>query len=167
MSEFITLEDANKKIQERWGKGIGGKPMYRIAMADQIEMLVDHMGTHHVNRKYECEDPRCYVLEFLADASQNPEIPRDWSYEPLWVFRGPDGEPLPLLWKAIEFILYTLENGTKTTIEDYRKLEEQRKKDSVDAIMGEFERAATESSNPDLVTGETISMGGIEIKKEE
>jgi hypothetical protein len=156
-SEVVTVEKANELLLQTFGKNQHEKPFYRITQADEKEVLVDHMGTHHINNKYEYLDPRVYVLEVFTDARENREIPRDFSYEPIFAFYGPDGEPQPLVWKAIKFIVDILEKGKKKTFDDYVKEEEQKKKHSIDAIMAEFENAAAKSDNPDLITGETVA----------
>lgn len=156
-SEIVTVEKANELLQNHFGRNVLGKPYYRITQADEKELLVDHMGTHHVTNKYEYLDPRVYVLEVFTDATNNPEIPHNFSYEPLFAFYGPNGEPQPLIWKAIEFIVNVLEKGKKKTIEDYRKEEAKRTEEYKDKVMGMFENAAAKSADPDLITGETVA----------
>lgn len=153
------MDDANKLLLEKYGRTIHGKPYFRVARADQKETRKDESGMLHVCEKYNYLHPEAYLLEAIMDASGNPELVTDYSYECLWAFVDPLGEPLPLFWKPIEFIVRCLEDGKHKTLDDYLKADEKKREEFKDWFLGVLENAAMKDPKSE-VTGETITVPG-------
>ena len=125
----MRLVDINKKLKEEYGCLNGTDPNFRIVWsADQYEnrfgeyedwyghiFLRSFRGIRRV-QKYQ-EDPPSYVLERLLPNQMHTELVGVFlTYEPLFFFKRGD-QQLPLEWRAIEMIMWTVLYGPRRASE--------------------------------------------------
>ena len=118
----MRLEEINKKLKEEYGRLNGDSPNFRIVWsADQYEnrfgeyedyyghiFIRSYRGIRKVP-KYQ-EDPPCYILERIMPNQSSEIVGVFLTYEPLYLFKK-DGMQLPLEWRVIEMILWTVLYG--------------------------------------------------------
>lgn len=138
------VRSINKKLAELYGKNLDGRPFYRIVWSEnttekRIGTFYDFNGIIFTRtfkgmrevRKY--EDPgfrERFILEKLIPMLENQEV---WdsafgqgSYEPIWVFRGPNNTFRRPTLKAVEFLLGMIQGEKrKLTEKDIDDMEEQ------------------------------------------
>lgn len=117
--EQSIIDELNQRLKERYGQ-FNDRAKFRIVWSDdQYEMRLTHFTDegweliHAEMRqlpKYKQYIQERYILEKLTEVPplQAVEIGTSLSYEPLWVFRDKDNNPLPPIWPAIEFIVETV-----------------------------------------------------------
>jgi hypothetical protein len=112
MEEFNRSKEINKRLWRNYGSNPVGQPSFRIVFSeDQREkrfgkyaeytgklFLREFQGLYEVP-KYPFLKPPCFVLErwMPPELAFTHEIPatREGSYEPVFVFNDPKGNPLP------------------------------------------------------------------------
>lgn len=115
----------NKKLKELYGAPTDVLPNFRIVWSEheyenKFGHYDDYYGSIYLRtyigvrrvKKYQ-HDPPAYVLERLFPNDTNEIVGAKYTYEPLYVFKGEDGMPLELSWRAIQFIMWTLLYGPK------------------------------------------------------
>ena len=122
----MRVDEINRKLHELYGSINGEDPTFRIVWsADQTEVrygeyedyspggifLRSYVGIRRVP-KYQ-EDPPAYVLERMIPNTNSDLIDAFLSYEPLFFFKREDGTQLPLEWRAIEMIMWTILYGPR------------------------------------------------------
>lgn len=114
-----TLEIVNKRLLDNYGVGVEDQPRYRVVWStSQYEMLTAiftktteagiYLGEELATRstpKYSMYVDY-WILEFVEPNLGNPELKAKYSYEPLWIFRDRNNNPLPYDWEVIEKIVY-------------------------------------------------------------
>jgi len=130
-TDLIVIEAINRKLKER-GRSIDGRPILRIVFSDdQLEKRVgtftDWYGSILIRQEYkalrECKKygyiSGKWILERLTFLDLNNAIVREelvdarnGTYEPLYVFQDKDQNPLPVNWRIIEKMLWSMENYT-------------------------------------------------------
>lgn len=130
-TDLIVIEAINRKLKER-GRSLDGRPILRIVFSDeQLEKRVgtftDWYGHILIRQEYkalrECKKygyiAGKWVLERLTFLDPNNAIVKDelvdarnGTYEPLYVFQDKDQQPLPVNWRIIEKMLWSMENYT-------------------------------------------------------
>ena len=136
----MTLKEINKKLFELYGSFAKELPNFRIVWsADQFEdrfgefndfygdiFIRSFKGVRRVH-KYQ-EDPPSFVLERLLPNQSDEIVNSKFTYEPLYFFRTDSGEQLPLEWRAIEFIMWTLLYGPRNAARRAAIGSDERKK---------------------------------------
>ena len=107
--EAIDVNSLNVRLVDRYGKTIDNKPHFRLVWSDDMYEMRTYcrpplVGTARV-KKYEYLFHR-WILEMWANNPPPREVINYDFYEPLWVFEDKNGNPLPPIWKAIEFVIY-------------------------------------------------------------
>jgi hypothetical protein len=150
----------NKKLIEREGRAFNGRPWYRIAWSEnQTEKRIGTFNDFHGEifmrqfrgmrevRKYEGPDFRDrWILEKLIFID-NPEVwgaYHEGSYEPIWVFRGPNGEYQKPNLRSVEFLLGMI-NSPKETMTQYQVDQEEERSLQAE-IASEEDRLHQEAS---------------------
>lgn len=142
----------NRRLRDIYGKDFLDQPIYRVVWSDdEIEkrfgtfrdyvpgtnVLVREVTEVREVKKYPYLEPQ-YVLEKLFFNQHNKEIldnktfnPASCTYEPVWAFgREPNGRAKPVVWRAVELILMSINNPKKLTPSQMNDAElEQAKKD--------------------------------------
>lgn len=112
------LELVNKRLLDNYGRGVAEKPLYRIVWStSQIErrygtfIKETEAGIFLGYETCERDVPKyqlfrdMWVLEWVQPNIGNNELRADVTYEPLYVFRDRDNNPLPYDWEIIEVIV--------------------------------------------------------------
>lgn len=133
------IETLNQRLIDIFGCYSDGRATYRIVFSDEqfekrwssytdsgMELLNPEVRELPKYRQW--ISPPCYVLERLLEipeGMQTDQVERT-SYEPLWVFRDKDNNPLIPVWPAIKLILSTvLENAARAVGKKYKDPREQ------------------------------------------
>lgn len=129
----------NDKLELYYGREIDGRPRYRVVWSTtQIEKRIGEFNEFYGNiflrtfkgikdvPKYPYDQDR-WVIEKLFYV-KNDEIisEKPGSYEPFYIFKGPQGEFLPLNWKVVDFAVSYAESkpvGIKLTDKDFQEQE--------------------------------------------
>lgn len=150
----MDIPAVNRRLVDIYGSDLLGQPIYRCVWSlDEIEkrfstfedyiegtnILIRRVKEVREVRKYNYIEPQ-WVLEKLFHNQHNKEIldnktlsPLNCTYEPVWCFGHEDnGRARRPIWRAIEFILLSINNPSKLTpsqmtdaeIDDARKDEE-------------------------------------------
>jgi hypothetical protein len=118
----------NRRLKDNYGMSAlhPDKPKYRVVWSTGLtekrfgefndfygDIFVRSVKAIREVPKYPFDRDR-WILERYVRAP-NPELDHDGTdrYEAIWTFKGPDGEFLPLNYKAIEIIINILENPAK------------------------------------------------------
>lgn len=139
----------NKNLATIFGTDDKKRPWFRISLSDQTELrkgtfeewyhgifLREFKGCK-LMPKYEYipwDDPR-WVLEKLVFMDL-PDVPTaiEGTYEPVWVFYGPNGAYQKPVWNAVNLLVYLLLFGPKTTRSDFMAKDEKNFNDEVDMM---------------------------------
>lgn len=137
----MDAESINDKLELYYGRELDGRPRYRVVWSTNLTerrvgefnefygsiYLRTTIGVKEVP-KYPYDRDR-WILEKLFYV-KNKEIlaEKPGSYEPVYVFKGPSGEFLPLAWKVVDMIVGFAEArpvGIKLTDKDWSAQEQQ------------------------------------------
>ena len=124
-----TISVINKRLIERFGVSIDGRPNFRVVFSDtQYEKRYGTFEVYVGNiflREETClkEVPKYsyisgkHVLEQLmyGDFPDQPFVTS--SYEPLWTFQDANRNPLPPIWDAVEVIVISKLEGIRRALE--------------------------------------------------
>src|SRR5579872_4148122 len=115
-----SLEVINQRLVDIYGRSmIQDLPNYRVVWAgSQREVrtglyakhteagiyLGEAVLTQEVEKYPDWKD--YWVLEVPFWNHNNPELKADFSYEPLFFFKDPNGNPLPYDWEVIEKVVF-------------------------------------------------------------
>jgi hypothetical protein len=172
----------NQRLADIYGRDFLGQPLYRVIWTeDQIEkrfstyrdflpgtniFLREFTGVREV-KKYPDFLPQ-YVLEKLFFNQHNKEIldnttlaPLQCTYEPLWMFGIEDsGRAKPVIWRAIEFILMSINNPKLLTPSQMNDKEfEQARKDEELMLEIMNTKIKNDSFHSSVMDGDTILFG--------
>jgi len=150
ITDKILIESINETLLQNF-RVLDGRPIYRLVWSDsQLEKRVgdftdwyghilirqEHKALREVKKYWYFEKP-CWVLEklvFVNGVQALKEITlelveaRNGSYEPVYVFRDSEGNPLQVNWRVVEIIISVLHNPVKKLPSDFeadRLMEEQ------------------------------------------
>ena len=121
--------DINKWLQKTYGKNVIGKPKFRLVWSEEItenrkgewnefcgNLFLRTVKGVRLVKKYNYITER-YILEgwYDADLSTNGEIPdaKNGDYVPVYVFEDSKGNPLPVTYKALEFIIASVQGRVR------------------------------------------------------
>jgi len=178
----MDLHLINARLRDIYGTDLLKQPIYRVVWSDdQIEKRFSTFrdfleGTdiflREVTEVRECRKyrdyPKQYILEKQFFNQHNKEILANDSfdfarttYEPVWAFGQEDnGLPKPVVWRAIELILMSINNPKKLTPSQMSDSEfEQAKKDELlfqDLLNKHVKNDSLHSAIKD---GDTIMLG--------
>jgi len=112
------LEEVNRRLLENYGRGVAELPLYRIVWStNQTERRYGTFiketpaGIYLGNETCEREVPKYpwapdyWILEWVQPNVGNPELRAAISYEPLWIFKDKNNNPLPYDWEIIEILV--------------------------------------------------------------
>lgn len=120
------IREINKRLKKNYGTDVQGRPNFRLTFSEwetehrygqYNEMyrdifLREYTGIKEV-KKYQ-ENPPCWVLELLQWNDTNGEVVgTDVTYEPLWLFKDDNHEPVEPNEKAVLMLVNSLINGRK------------------------------------------------------
>jgi hypothetical protein len=111
-----TIEVLNRRLEERYGKYLDGRPLFRIVFSDdQFEKRwVEYSkGVQLLNKrieekpKYRQYIPHKYIIERLTVIPEfvETDLIENTTYECLWVFEDVQGNPLPPKWEVCEIVI--------------------------------------------------------------
>lgn len=140
----MTVDEINKKLVEKYGCDLYNNPKFRIVWtSSQTEKrkgtFNEFYGSIFVRQvtgirevpKYPFAKER-WVLEGISPNPYSEEVDSKLSYEPLWVFQDKDGNFLMPVWRAIELIIYSLQNPEKLTPGQMDAKDEEKFKEEVE-----------------------------------
>ena len=164
-SDLRVVNAINRRLHKEY-RVLDGRPIYRIVWSeDELELrkgkftdwygsifIREYFAVKRVRKYWHLKNP-CYVLEKLIFirgkeelkeiASELLEVSRG-SYEPLYTFCDSESNPLPVNWKVVDLILYTLHHPVKRTESDARAdllKEEMEETKYFEEKIGEGERS--------------------------
>ena len=146
-----TIRILNKRLAERFGLSIDGRPNFRIVWSDTE--FEKRYGTFEVwsgniflreetclkeVAKYDYIDGK-HVLEELR-YGVFPDKPFETSsYEPLWTFMDKDRNPLYPIWDAVEVVVIARLEGARKAITGYKRNFKQEEQDAKEKEVMELE----------------------------
>jgi hypothetical protein len=103
----------NRRLKDYYGVIENGWTRWRVVWSStQTEkQLVEYYKGIFLTRPEVMEVPKYptqmdfYILERVVPTEGNPSLMEAWSYEPIWVFKDKNENPLPPKWEAIEYII--------------------------------------------------------------
>lgn len=152
----------NKWLKDTFGFAPDGRPLFRIALTDQIEKrwgtydkvtegglwLGRETGVFEV-RKYNWFTEIKWALERLIFPMRSgmPLLPElvetsNGSYEPVHIFPQVDGKAAVPPLRAVQLLLYCLLFGPKQTLSDFMSRDENEFKKDVDLMTEQFDDAS-------------------------
>lgn len=126
MELIESIEDINKWLLREYGREDDGRARFRVVFSEGI---TEKRWIQHTDEGFELLSPEVrevpkynqfkdvYILERLVPVGPESDLTEKISYEPAWVFYGPNDEPLPPRFAACKFIadsMYAAMNGEKT-----------------------------------------------------
>ncbi len=158
------LETLNQRLIDTYGLWTDGSARYRIVFSeDQIEkrwtrntregLELANPEVVELPKYRQWINPPCYVLEQLTEIPEGSisDLIERISYEPIWVFRTSNNEPLIPVWPAIQILInQVLENI-------YEGSKERKYKDPREELVNP--EIAIESREADLKKLETELFG--------
>lgn len=130
------LEQVNKRLLDNYGRGLQDLPKYRVVWGGaeketRTGLFVKHteagiyLGeavlTQEVEKYPQWKD--YWILEFIQPNHFNHELKSKYSYEPIWIFKDRNDNPLPYDWEVIEKIVYYHINGQAKPAPTQRQLD--------------------------------------------
>ena len=173
----MNLVEINKKLGDYYGRNLSGLPHFRVSFSNDLYetrvgkfnefyysiFLRTYIGPKKV-LKYNYIRDR-YILEMWRIEQTKPtaEVPCPDGYECVYVFEDKNGNALPVVWKVLELICFTILNP---------HMDSEQIKDAIDASQIKieqddivyFEDSFRENSNYELHKrhhGERISNAGV------
>jgi hypothetical protein len=133
------IETLNQRLIDNFGLYLDGRPLWRLVFSSYE---LEKRWTNYTKEGYELLtrevievpkykqwiNPPCFILERLLELPEG--IPTDQinktSYEPVWVFRDRNHEPLIPVWAAISLIIETVyENSSRAVGRKYKDPREE------------------------------------------
>lgn len=135
------VDAINEKLLLYYGRELDGRPRYRVVWStNQLEKrkgeFNEFYGSIYLRTFYGVKEVPKYpfdrdrwIVEKLFYIN-NPELfsNRPGSYEPVYVLKGPNGEFLPLNWRAVDMVVSFAEKkpvGIKLTDADFSDMEQK------------------------------------------
>lgn len=132
-----TVEVINKRLADIYGKFESGDANWRVVWSDDI---FEKRWTFHTDEGFELVNPRLverpkylqwaahvFILERIMPVPDfvESDLTTTVSYEPVWVFRDKNGNALPPVWDAIEFLIQNvMKQSAKVVGRKYKDPEE-------------------------------------------
>ncbi len=115
-----TIETINRRLSDQFGE-VENRQNFRVVWSeDQLEKR----WTNYTNEGFELIHPEVrelpkykqwvqnkYILEKLVVVPEVNDLTTKLSYEPLWVFETPDGNPVRPTWMGVKFIVQAVLNN--------------------------------------------------------
>lgn len=133
------IETLNQRLIDGYGKYLDGRALWRITFSDDE---IEKRWTKYTKEGYELITPKvvevkkysqwvnppCYILERLLELPE--EMPTDQvnktSYEPVWIFRDKNNNPLIPIWPAIKTVIETVyDNAARAVGRKYKDPREE------------------------------------------
>ena len=100
------MQEINKRLERYFGT-LDGQPTFRLVRGGEIrEKRKTENGVGEVN-KYPF-DGGYWILERRLPNPTPDYLIGNYTYEPMWIFRGPNNERQIPVWKAIELIIHNI-----------------------------------------------------------
>lgn len=183
----IEIDRINKKLAETY-RVLDGRPIYRVVWSDdmlekRIGTFTDWYGHIMIRQEHKClrevkkywyYQAPCYVLEkliFIANNRALEEISlelvesKNGSYEPIYTFQDKDNNPLPVLEKVIDIILWQLHNPRKRLPSDLVEEARLAEKEETDYFVDQL----SQDERPELFVWDNsafVSTRQLEFKKQ-
>lgn len=140
-----TIETINERLRGVFGTLLNGMPKYRLVWSNgQREKRFGtydiYAGSIYLRTEtgvLDVEKYPAYKNQWILEkclGNSNKELICEYSYEPVWVFRGPNNESLYPHYRVCEILIQSIEGFLRTgkmTIKDYMAQEEDEiKKES-------------------------------------
>lgn len=136
-----SLFNINKRLVERFGSDLLQNPNYRVTWSnDQFEHRYGNFpigNTGIINAKKEVKLVPKYhfknrhVLEKRVELPYTTELPdasmQGFSYEPIFVFQDKNGNPLPVIWRPIEIMVWCAIRGPENVFTSRTEVAEEEK----------------------------------------
>ncbi len=157
------VETLNQRLIDEYGLDSSSNlPLFRIVWADgQVEKRLVQVSEGGIEflfprvmevKKY-AYLKNVHVLERLVEVAE-PELLTNLSYEPVWVYRSADDQPLPPIWDATKLVVDVLYAALgKRSIRKY--IEDT----SPEAREKEIDKIADELFGNETDTGDALAYG--------
>jgi hypothetical protein len=161
----------NERLLQTYGRfSTTDLPLWRVVWSeDQMEKR----WITHTREGFELLEPEVqevpkyrqyiqhkYVLERLVAVPENADndLVNPISYEPVWVFRDKDDNPLPPIWKAIVVVIGSVyQAAAKATGARYKDPEVFDKKDAPEARKAKVDGLVRELFGNETDTGDALA----------
>lgn len=113
---MLNKEEFNRKLSDTFGLALDGEPRFRVVFSDdEVETRIGKFDEYYGDilvrsftgarecKKYSYLDGMFVLEERLP--TFNPELIDKVTYEPIYIFRGENEEPLPLNWDVAMIII--------------------------------------------------------------
>lgn len=134
----MTIDEINQKLIDRYGKDLYGNPKYRVVWSNgqtekRVGVFNEFYGKIFIRqvsglrevRKYPYIQDR-WVLEKSFPNPYRDEVESNITFEPIWTFSDFQGNYVYPEWRAIELLIYWLENPVKLTPGQLDSIEEDK-----------------------------------------
>lgn len=164
----------NRELLSKYGKTSSGKPMYRLVQnsrgytekrkgnfkiyAGEI-FIREEYGVHEVP-KYNYVEEGIWILERYFNTT-NPELCANHTYEPIWIFRTPDGGYQKPNLRAVILIVESSLRGPSNVLTPPTE-EEQISKES--EMFYEM-LGGKPTLDGSIASGEAVSYSGLNAKE--
>jgi hypothetical protein len=176
----IAIDELNTRMAGRYGKSLSGQPLFRVIWSNdatekrhgnyavfQGPLMIGSVTETRDARKYNYIQDRWLLERFLERHLQPTiQLPEPNGYECIYVFEDSKGNPLPVIWGAIELIIYTIMNPTMDSTQLKQAIEDAHLSD-ISKEESYFEQRLSDSSTyfqHKLHHGETILLPGKDFK---
>jgi hypothetical protein len=161
-----TIETLNQRLIDHYGVASDtGQPLFRIVWADdQLEKRrvqstdsgIELLFPQVLEVKKYSYLKNVFVLERLVAVTE-PELLTNLSYEPLWVYRDSNNNPLPPIWDATKVVVDVLYAalGKKSLAKYVEDVSPEAKEERISKIAEELFGNETETGDA-LAYGEAI-----------
>jgi hypothetical protein len=127
----------NEHLKKQYGMDINMRPFYRIVQ--NINLTEKRFITHVI---YDIEVPsklpvECLKYNYLPEGywileqlfnTTNPELVENFSYEPAYVFKGPDGEYQAPNLRGCQFLIACIKRGPVAVLSEAEKMANEKAK---------------------------------------
>ena len=162
-------EIINESLKKQYGVDINLRPFYRIVqnhnltekrLASIFYGEIEIPGKKAVETlKYNYLPDGYWILEQLFNTS-NPELVQNFTYEPVYVFKGPDGEYQEPNLRACQFLVACIRRGPVAVLDEAEKMKKEK------ALF--FEMLGGKSDLGEAIgAGEGVSYSGLNPKTNE
>jgi hypothetical protein len=161
VTDKVIIDSINKRLFENF-RNLDGRPIYRIVWSeDQLEkrfgewsdwyghILIRTYKAVKEIKKYWYLKPPCWVLEKLVFMQSHWHLKelmkeliesQNGTYEPAFTFQNSSKKPLPVDEEIVDNIIYCLQNPTKRTPLDWKKVQEIEEKEEIKYFEDELSK---------------------------
>lgn len=120
------LEIINQRLIDYYGKFETGEANWRVVFSDD---QIEKRWVQHTKEGFELPNPiveerpkyrqwihHKYVLERCLPTPEISDLIGKTSFEPVWTFEDKEGNPLPPIWLAIEFVIKAVEKQAAQSV---------------------------------------------------